>query len=101
MLDCALISLGNSFLTPTLNGLASRSSDAHCQGRLLGLMQSAGSLGRFLGPMLAFGLIARDPAEHYARTSFFASGAILVLTMIFVLSVSPEAVASPEAVPEV
>jgi multidrug resistance protein len=101
MLDCAGISLGNSFLTPTLNGLASRSTDAHCQGRLLGLMQSAGSLGRFLGPMLGFALITRDPVGHYARTSFFASGAILVVTMMLVLSVSPETVPQPTAVPEV
>ena len=54
---CFGISLGNSFVTPTLNGLASRTTDAHCQGRLLGLMQSAGSLGRFLGPVIGFALV--------------------------------------------
>jgi predicted MFS family arabinose efflux permease len=101
MLVCAGISLGNSFITPTLNGLASRSTDAHCQGRLLGLMQSAGSLGRFLGPMIGFGLIAHDPVQQYARTSFFASAAILLITMVLVMSVSaaPET-APPEAIPE-
>ena len=101
MLVCFGISLGNSFVTPTLNGLASRSTDAHCQGRLLGLMQSAGSLGRFLGPMIGFGLITHDPLSQYARTPFFASAAILLITMVLVISVSPapEAV-PPEAVPE-
>ena len=103
LLACAVISLGNSLITPTLNGLASRSTDAHCQGRLLGLMQSAGSLGRFLGPMIGFGLISHDSAGEYARTSFFASGALLLLTTIFVLSVSaaPVAAPAPEAVPEI
>ena len=101
MLVCTGISIGNSFLTPTLNGLASRSADAHCQGRLLGLMQSAGSLGRFLGPMLGFALISRDPVSDYGRTSFFASGAILLVTMFLVLCVSPVAVPAPEAVAEV
>ncbi len=89
MVVCFGISLGNSFVTPTLNGLASRSADAHCQGRLLGLMQSAGSLGRFLGPMIGFALVPFDRVEDYARTSFFASAAILVVAMFCVLAVSP------------
>ncbi len=87
---CFGISLGNSFVTPTLNGLASRSTDAHCQGRLLGLMQSAGSLGRFLGPMVGFGLVSLDGAADYARTSFFVSAAILALAIFFILLVRPE-----------
>ena len=87
---CFGISLGNSFVTPTLNGLASRSTDAHCQGRLLGLMQSAGSLGRFLGPMVGFGLVSLDGAADYARTSFLVSAAILALAIFFILLVRPE-----------
>ena len=86
---CFGISLGNSFVTPTLNGLASRSTDAHCQGRLLGLMQSAGSLGRFLGPMVGFGLVSLDGAADYARTSFFVSAAILALALVCILLVRP------------
>ncbi|MGB8169785.1 MAG: MFS transporter [Chthoniobacteraceae bacterium] len=102
MVVCFGISLGNSFVTPTLNGLASRTTDAHCQGRLLGLMQSAGSLGRFLGPMIGFGLVAHDPAAQYGRTSFFASAAILLITMVLVISVSPAPeTVPPEAVPEI
>ena len=102
MVVCFGISLGNSFVTPTLNGLASRTTDAHCQGRLLGLMQSAGSLGRFLGPMIGFGLVTHDPAAHYGRTSFFASAAILLVTMVLVISVSPVPEAMPEeALPEI
>ena len=98
---CFGISLGNSFVTPTLNGLASRTTDAHCQGRLLGLMQSAGSLGRFLGPMIGFGLVALDGVSNYARTSFFASAAILLLAMVCIISVSPAQTAPvADAIPE-
>ena len=102
LLVCTGISLGNSFVTPTLNGLASRTTDAHCQGRLLGLMQSAGSLGRFLGPMLGFALVSFDPVADYARTSFFASAAILVVALICILLVapSPQSTAVPDAIPE-
>ena len=102
MVVCFGISLGNSFVTPTLNGLASRTTDAHCQGRLLGLMQSAGSLGRFLGPMIGFALVAQNAAADYARTSFFASAAILALALICILLVSPapQPAAVPDAIPE-
>ena len=79
LLVCAGISIGNSLSTPTLNGLASRLTDAHCQGRLMGLMQSAGGLGRFCGPMLGFGLVAYDAAANYGRTAFLASAVLLAL----------------------
>ena len=102
MVVCFGISLGNSFVTPTLNGLASRTTDAHCQGRLLGLMQSAGSLGRFLGPMIGFALVAQNTAADYARTAFFASAAILALALVCILLVSPapQPAAVPDAIPE-
>jgi len=50
---CALMALGNGLLVPTLTGMASRFVHGQAQGRVLGLMTSAGSLGRFLGPHLA------------------------------------------------
>lgn len=101
MLVCAGISVGNSFVTPTMNGLASRSSDAHTQGRVLGLVASAGSLGRFLGPLIAFGLLRFDPEGHYGRTSFYASAGILLLALVLITMVSPGTTAPvSEAIPE-
>ena len=101
MVVCFGISLGNSFVTPTLNGLASRTTDAHCQGRLLGLMQSAGSLGRFLGPVIGFALVAQNTGTDYARVSFFASAAILALALVCILLVAPaKAEHVAEAIPE-
>ena len=83
------ISLGNSFVSPTLTGLASRSTDAYCQGRLIGLMQSAGSLGRFLGPMIGFTLISFSPVGNYGQFSFFASATLLLLSTICIVGVFP------------
>jgi MFS family permease len=102
LLVCAGISVGNSFVTPTMNGLASRSSDAHTQGRVLGLLASAGSLGRFLGPLIGFQLLRFDPAGHYGRTSFYASAAILLVAMGLITAISPIRTTVPEgeAVPE-
>lgn len=50
---CALMALGNGLVTPVLSGMASRHVHGRAQGRVLGLMGAAGSLGRFLGPALA------------------------------------------------
>ena len=100
---CFFVALGNSFVSPTLIGLASRSTDAHCQGRLLGLLQSAGSLARFLGPMIGFGLVPFSPAGNYARVSFFASAAILIVAMLCIACVFPPKQLEPVAaeIPEV
>jgi multidrug resistance protein len=99
---CFFISLGNSFVTPTLSGLASRTADAHCQGRLLGLLQSAGGLGRFLGPMIGFALVQTGAGKNYATHSFLASAVILALAFVFILFVSPahEALPGGEVIPE-
>lgn len=102
MIVCAGISVGNSFVTPTMNGLASRSSDAHTQGRVLGLLASAGSLGRFLGPMIGYQLLRFDPVGHYGQTPFYASAAILLLAMGLISAITPlrQTVPEGEAVPE-
>jgi multidrug resistance protein len=74
------VAIGNSLLTPTLTGLASRSVDQDWQGRALGLFQSAGSLARWIGPAAAGFLLALDvgkPIESYARTPLW-TGAVLV-----------------------
>ena len=87
LLACAGISVGNSLSTPTLNGLASRAVDAHAQGRLMGLMQSAGGLGRFLGPMLGYSLVKYDGGFPYGRVAFLASAALLAVDCVLLLAI--------------
>jgi multidrug resistance protein len=82
LLACTGISIGNSLSTPTLNGLASRAVDAHAQGRLMGLMQSAGGLGRFLGPMLGYALVKYDGIRAYGHVAFLASAGLLALDCV-------------------
>lgn len=79
LLVCAGISIGNSLSTPTLNGLASRAVEAHAQGRLMGLMQSAGGMGRFLGPVLGYSLVKFDGTNAYGYWAFIASAGLLAL----------------------
>lgn len=106
LLVSAGVALGNGLVTPTLNGLASRISNRRVQGRTMGLLQSCGSLGRVVGPVLGTWLLRFDPssaAHDYARTPFWMSAALLVVTMVLVASTSPpEIAASADAVvPEV
>lgn len=98
----SVIAIGNSFATPSLQGLASRFVDRRWQGRAAGVMQSAGALGRTLGPAMAGWLLHFDlgkPITQYARTPFWTGAVLLLLTFILMLNllkVSPPASASTE-----
>ena len=84
----AALAIANGLVNPTLNGLASQMIDRNWQGRALGLMQSAGSVGRLVGPLLGGWLLMFDlqrPLASYARTPFFVSAAILLLAFALAL----------------
>jgi DHA1 family tetracycline resistance protein-like MFS transporter len=96
--SCALMALGNGLLTPTLTGMASRCVSGSAQGRVMGLMASAGSLGRFLGPALAvlplplnFSMLSRPLAPEVAGSiqqgylaAFTGGAAIVALSLLCV-----------------
>ena len=87
---CAALAIANGLVNPTLNGLASQMIDRSWQGRALGMMQSAGSVGRLVGPLLGGWLLMFDlgqPITHYARTPFFAAAAILLIAFVLAFSV--------------
>ena len=100
---CALTAIANGLVNPTLNGLASQMIDRSWQGRALGLMQSAGSVGRLIGPLLGGWLLMFDlgkTLDVYARTPFLAGAAILLVAFGLALSVrKPLADNLPTAVP--
>ncbi|MEO6873157.1 MAG: MFS transporter [Chthoniobacterales bacterium] len=86
---CGAIAIANGLVNPTLNGLASQSIDRNWQGRAMGLMQSAGSVGRLVGPLLGGWLLMFDlklPIADYARTPLFASAGILLIAFLLALS---------------
>lgn len=47
-----LIALGNGFFTPTVSSLISQQASKKEQGKIMGLLQSVGSLSRVVGPIL-------------------------------------------------
>lgn len=80
------IALGNGLVMPTLNGLASRCSSAQIQGRVIGLMQAAGSLGRFLGPLIAMLLVGLDVPSHYGRIPIWVGAFLACISFCLVVT---------------
>ncbi len=81
----AIIGIGNSLLMPTLSALASRSASAEWQGRALGVVQSAGSLARFAGPLTAGWLLGFSETGHrmpYAALPFAVAAAFLAVATL-------------------
>ena len=79
LLVSAGLAAGSGFASPPLSGLASQMIDRAWQGRALGVMQSAGSTGRLVGPLLGGSLLMfdlRKPISEYGRTPFLV-GALL------------------------
>ena len=51
LIGLVFIAFGSAFFSPTLSSLLTKKSDEDEQGKILGLMQSMGSLARVIGPV--------------------------------------------------
>lgn len=77
-----MFSFGNSFATPTLTSLASKSVGAAEQGGVMGATQSAASLARTVGPAIAGWLIASPTPPYFVddrslRLTFWVAAAVM------------------------
>ena len=71
--------LGNGLANPTIQALASENVPKEEYGETLGILQSAGSFGRILGPVIGgeiFQTLGKD-------TAFYFAGGIVLLTLIY------------------
>src|SRR5260370_36786903 len=71
------LAVGNSLAQPTLMAMASRLATATAQGRVIGTVQSAGSLGRVVGPAAGGFMLGRGrsgPALAHGNTPFLVRG---------------------------
>ncbi len=76
------LSFGSGSASPPLSGLASQMIDRNWQGRALGIMQSAGSAGRLIGPLLGGWLLMLDlkkPLVEYGRTPFLVAALLCLI----------------------
>jgi len=78
-----LLSLSNGLLMPSINSLVSLHSPAGSQGKMLGILQSMGSLARAVGPLLSGFLYAQ-----YFALPYWAGGLLMIITLILVLLLS-------------
>jgi DHA1 family tetracycline resistance protein-like MFS transporter len=86
-----LIAGGNGLIMPSLNALISRNSTSETQGVNIGLTQSAGALGRIVGPMIAGGMFeAVAPAAPMASAAAMAA-CVAVVAFMMIHEVRPDA----------
>jgi len=81
------LAVGNSLAQPTLMAMASRLAASTAQGRVIGTVQSAGSLGRVVGPSAGGFMLGWDrprPDLAYGNTPFVIGG--LVMGIAFLIS---------------
>ena len=84
LLATAGIALGHTLMAAPLNGLASRQVGPAAQGRVLGLMQSAASFARIIGPVMGGWLLSYDAAHfsaHFGRSAYWAGGAVMAIAL--------------------
>lgn len=85
----AAVAVGHGLVASTLNGLASKAVPGAAQGRVLGLMQSAASGARIVGPVLGGWLLGHDTthlAETFGRTPYWTGGAIVAMAVTLALA---------------
>jgi MFS transporter, DHA1 family, tetracycline resistance protein len=89
LLFSAGLAVGNSLSQPTMSAIASKGASPALQGRVLGIVQSAGSLGRVFGPVIAGVLLTRDHLglnDRYGNTPFFVGGFFIAIAFVFAMT---------------
>jgi MFS transporter, DHA1 family, tetracycline resistance protein len=100
LLVCAGLSAGSGIASPPLSGLASQMIERSWQGRALGVMQSAGSSARLIGPLIGGWLLMFDlqkPVAEYGRTPFLVGAFLCLIGTLFAFCIKkPPEDRSPE-----
>lgn len=80
------VATGNSLVNPSISGLVSRSTDPRSQGRVLGRMQAAASLGRCAGPVAGGWLLSFNPQHtvDFGKAPFWCGSALLLAALLLV-----------------
>jgi len=90
LIGIAFFSIGNSLSSPALTSLASKEAHDEAQGKTLGILQSAASLARAIGPALSAFLLYSATApqnidDHTLYRTFWTASAIMIVTVFISL----------------
>ena len=90
-LVAVFIAGGNGLIMPSLNALISRNSSSETQGMNMGFTQSAGALGRIVGPMIA-GMMFEMVSPGAPMATAAALAAVVGFTsVILIREIRPDA----------
>ncbi len=89
-LAAVFIAGGNGLIMPSLNALISRNSTPETQGVNIGLTQSAGALGRILGPMIAGGAFEMIAPAAPMLTGSVIAVAVGMVCVLLVRELRPD-----------
>ena len=84
------VAVGHALVAAPINGLASKSVSAASQGRVLGLMQSAASLARIVGPVVGGWLLNHDAvnlAAEFGRTPYWVGGGVMLVACMLAMAI--------------
>ena len=98
------LAVGQSLAQPTLMAMASRLAASTAQGRVIGTVQSAGSLGRVVGPSAGGFMLGWDrpgPALAYGNTPFLIGGIVMGIAFLLSLMLRRSSVSVAETPVEV
>jgi MFS family permease len=93
------LAMGNSLSQPTISAIASKGASPALQGRVLGIVQSAGSLGRVFGPVIAGILLTSDHLRsngRYGNTPFLVGGFIIGIAFLLAMTLRRSIPQKPE-----
>ncbi len=85
LIGTAFFSLGNSMASPSMTSLASKNATDFEQGKVLGIMQSAASLARVIGPLLCGVLLnnAFNKVDDFTlQRTFWTASALMFVTLL-------------------
>ncbi len=88
LIGTGIFSLGNSMASPSLSSLASKNASESEQGKVLGIMQSAASLARVVGPFICGFLLnnlMNEVDDWTLKRTFWTSSALMFITFLIAI----------------
>ncbi len=98
LIGIGAFAVGNSIASPALTSLASKTASEDAQGHALGILQSAASLARVIGPLLCGVLLnnaAQQVDDHTLLRTFWTAAGIMFIALLTAIFFARSSKADP------